>query len=156
MWYNEKFVYYSNSPGFYEIYFLGKKLFWCYMRNWDVKIPDKEKKSIIVSNTNLVWCLLDCLFCLSKLLLLLLPWWLPPLSSPLIRRARAARRASPGTLRIAGGGGGGVYTQVRACTRVCFYVCVRVRACSSVFARACESMCVCCMCVRARVCNSKV
>ena len=79
MWYNEKFVYYSNSPGFYGIYFLGKKLFWCYtMYNWDVKIPGKEKKTIIVRNTNLVWCLLDCLFCLSKLLLVLLPWWFSP------------------------------------------------------------------------------
>ena len=79
MWYNEKFVYYSNSPGFYEIYFLGKKLFWRYMMyNWDVKIPGKEKKTIIVKNTNLVWCLLDCLFFLSKLLLLLLPWLLSP------------------------------------------------------------------------------
>ena len=49
------------------------------MYNWGVKIPGKEKKTI-VRNTNLVWCLLDCLFCLSKLLLLLLPWWLfPPL-----------------------------------------------------------------------------
>ena len=102
MWYNEKFVYYSNSPGFYAIYFLGKKLFWCYtMYNWDVKIAGKEKKTIIVRNTNLVWCLLDCLFRLSKLLLLLLPGWLSPLSSPLFRRPRAARRASPGTLRIA-------------------------------------------------------
>ena len=104
MWYNETFVYYSNSPGFYAIYFLGKKLFWWYlMYNWDVKIPGKEKKTIIVRNTNLVWCLLDCLFCLSKLLLLLLPWWLSPspLSSPLFRRPRAARWASPGTLRIA-------------------------------------------------------
>ena len=103
MWYNEKFVYYSHSPGFYAIiYFLGKKLFWCYMMyNWDVKIPGKEKKTIIVRNTNPVWCLLNCLFCLSKLLLLLLPWWLsPPLSSPLFRRPRAARRASPGTLRL--------------------------------------------------------
>ena len=54
MWYNEKFAYYSNSPGFYAIYFLGKKLFLCYMMyNWDVKIPDKEKKTIIVRNTNL-------------------------------------------------------------------------------------------------------
>ena len=99
MWYNEKFVYHSNSPGFYAISFLGKKLFWCYMMyNWDVKIPGKEKKTIIVRKTNLVGCLLDCLFCLSKLLLLLLPWWLSP---PLFRRPRAARRASPGTLRIA-------------------------------------------------------
>ena len=103
MWCKEKFVYYSNSPGFYAIYFLRKKLFWCHMiYNWDVKIPGKEKKTIMVRNTNLVWCLLDCLFCLSKLLLLLLPWWLsPPLSSPLFRRPRAARRASPGTLHIA-------------------------------------------------------
>ena len=102
MWYNEKFVYYSNSPGFYAIYFLGKKLFWCYtMYNWDVKTPGKEKKTIIVRNTNLVWCLLDCLFCLSKLLLLLLPGWLFPLSSLLFHRPRAACRASPGTLRIA-------------------------------------------------------
>ena len=46
MKYNEKFVYYSNSPGFYAIYFLRKKLFWCYMvYNWDVKIPGKEKKN---------------------------------------------------------------------------------------------------------------
>ena len=90
MWYNEKFVYYSNSPGFYAIHFLGKKLFRCYtMYNWGVKIPGKEKKTIIVRNTNLVGCLLDCLFCLSKLLLLLLPWWLSPLSSPLLRRPRA-------------------------------------------------------------------
>ena len=116
MWYNEKFVYYSNSPGFYAIYFLGKKLFWCYMMyNWDVKIPGKEKKTIIVRNTNLVWCLLDCLFCLSKLLLLLLPWWLspPPLlptlpsttgSTPGIARNfthRSELYASLGTLRIA-------------------------------------------------------
>ena len=28
-----------------------------------------EIKTIIVRNTNLVWCLLDCLFCLTKLLL---------------------------------------------------------------------------------------
>ena len=56
VWYNEKFVYYSNSPRFYAIYFLGKKLFWCYtMYNWDAKIPGKEKKTIIVRNTNLVW-----------------------------------------------------------------------------------------------------
>ena len=46
MCYNEKFVYYSYSPGFYAIYFLGKKLFWCYMMySWDVKIPGKEKKN---------------------------------------------------------------------------------------------------------------
>ena len=32
----------------------------------------QKKKTIIVRNTNLIWCLLDCLFCLSKLLLLLL------------------------------------------------------------------------------------
>ena len=95
VWYNETFIYYSNSLGFYAIHFLGKKLFWCYMMyNWDVKIPGKEKKTI-VRNTNLVRCLLDCLFCLSKLLLELLPWRLsPPLFSPLFR-------ASPGTLRIA-------------------------------------------------------
>ena len=34
------------------------------MYNWDIKIPHKEKKTIIVRNTNLVRCLRDCLFCL--------------------------------------------------------------------------------------------
>ena len=42
----------------------------------------KKKKTIIVRNKNLVWCLLDWLFCLLKLLLLLLPWWLRPPPSP--------------------------------------------------------------------------
>ena len=97
MWYNETFVYYSNSPGFYAIYFLGTKLFWCYMMyNWDVKIPGKEKKTIIVRNTNLVRCLLDCLFCLSKLLLLLLPWWL---SSPLLPTLPSTTGSTPGIAR---------------------------------------------------------
>ena len=27
--------------------------------NWDVEIPGEERKTIIVRNTNLVWCLLD-------------------------------------------------------------------------------------------------
>ena len=97
MWYNEKFVYYSNSPRFYAIYFLEKKLFWCYtMYNWDVKIPGKEKKTIIVRNTNLVWCLLDCLLCLSKLLLLLLSWWLCP---PLLPTLPSTTGSTPGIAR---------------------------------------------------------
>ena len=103
MWYKEKFVYYSNTPGFYAIYFLGKNYFdaiRCIIGT--SKYLTKKKKTIIIRNTNLFWCLLDCLFCLSKLLLLLLTWWLsPPFFSPLFRRQRAARRASPGTLRIA-------------------------------------------------------
>ena len=98
MWCKEKFVYYSNSPGFYAIYFLRKKLFWCYMiYNCDVKIPGKEKKTIMVRNTNLVWCLLDCLFCLSKLLLLLLPWWLPP--PPLLPTLPPTTGSTPGIAR---------------------------------------------------------
>ena len=97
MRYNEKFVYYSNSPEFYAIYFLRKKLFWCYtMYNWDVKIPGKEKKTIIARNINLVRCLMDCLFCLSKLLLLLLSWRLPPSLLPTLPSATGS---TPGIAR---------------------------------------------------------
>ena len=56
-----------------------------------------QKKNIIVRNTNLVWCLLDCLFCLSKLLLLILPWWLSP--PPLLPTLPSTTGSTPGIAR---------------------------------------------------------
>ena len=55
-----------------------------------------KKKSIIVRNTNLVWWLLDCLFCLSKVLLLLFPWWLSP---PLLPTIPSTTGSTPGIAR---------------------------------------------------------
>ena len=71
------------------------------------KYVAKKKKTIIVRNTNLVWCLVDSLFCLSKLLLLVLPWWIPPFPphSSVDHGQYAGHRpelyASPETVRVA-------------------------------------------------------
>ena len=72
------------------------------MYNWDVKIPDKEKKNYYCKEhkfslmlTGLFILFIEATTTTSPLVTL------PPLSSPLFRRPRAARRASPGTLHIA-------------------------------------------------------
>ena len=82
---------------FTQFIFSGKNYFdatWCIIGT--SKYLAKKKKTIIVRNTNLVWCLLHCLFCLSELLLLPLPWWL---SSPLLPTLPSTTGSTPGIAR---------------------------------------------------------